>query len=90
MSILKEWVLPVGLVSKCHLLPHLGFLLLIHPRQRLLISLVQSIIIPPQYQNKKTKSPKSRNNADFARYITGSLFSLECLGAEDVPNGKRD
>lgn len=90
MSIYKERVLPVRLIGKRHLLPHLVFLLLAHPYQCSLILLVQSIIIPPQNQNKKTERSKSRNDADFARNVTGSLLGLECLGAKDVANSKRD
>lgn len=55
MRILEERILPIRLISKSHLVPQRGLLLFTHPRQRLRVLLVQSVIIIPQEKYNEAK-----------------------------------
>lgn len=53
MGIYKEWILPIRLVRKRHLLSHLILLRLAHARQSLFVDLVQIVVIQSQSNNDK-------------------------------------
>lgn len=84
MRINKKHIPPIRLICKRHPLPLPLHLTLTHSLQRLSISFIQHIIVPPQHQDQETQSTKRSDDGDLARDVTRCFFGLEGLGAKDV------
>ena len=90
MGIYEEGILPIGLIRKSHLLPHLRLLRLRHGGEGLPVLLIQVIVIEAQGDDDEDQSGQGRDDGDLAAEVARGLRGLEGLGAEDVADAEGD